>query len=157
MSEREKHTPWWVRDRSQCTMRGIFEEIAKLVERDVDEMNRLATGRPKFIFKKDAEGLSMRSMRVYQESGLPNRPDHLCTIIGKNRDHKITFRPGEDTVQEEHQELTIQKHWCREHAQCLLSIHSGESERSVSRDDLWIVVQEFLEPLLFSDEAGLAD
>ena len=151
MSERKGHLSWWVRDRSQCTTIGIFEEIAKLVERDVDEMNSLVTGRPKFFLQRQ-QAETMRVIHVYQESEIPNSPDHLCRISGSNLDGKIIFRPGNATVAGEHEELTIQHHWCRKHAQCRLSIHSGESERSISRDDLWVVVQEFLEPILFSDE-----
>ena len=120
MSEREKHTPWWVRDRSQCTMRGIFEEIAKLVERDVDEMNRLAIGRP--IFTKKIEAQTMRVIYVCQESELPNSPDHLCSISRKDLDRKITFEPGTATESGKHEGLTIQPRWDPRTAQCQLTM-----------------------------------
>ena len=139
--------PRWVTDRATCSARGVFEELAKLVRRDINEMNESTSGNQRFVFTREAPG-GCPIIYVTREEQVPGPSRHLlCGIVcndGPLNYVVIRHKNGE--------RLKIEPSWSREHGHCRLSIqYHDDKECSISRDDLWKVVQEFLEPLFFSE------
>ena len=145
----------WVTERANCTLKGIFEELAELVQGDIEEMNEL-------IGRGELEGstlarlarnpfsirLDRRDLVMHLQVKVSGRGDiQICSIF-LNDDH-IAIEPGYGEEIRKRRRFTIQPSWDRGNAQCLLSIQPSDEEESISRNQLGLLVQQFLEPLFF--------
>lgn len=75
-------SPNWVALRGHCTLTGIFEALLSVVERDVEEANKLPTavrhGSTFLLDKQDASG--SRTFFVHRRRPSPPFDDHESTI-----------------------------------------------------------------------------
>ena len=152
VAELEKIPHRWVTGRAKCTVKGIFDELVQLVQRDVAERNESASESFRFEAKRDDHsGVPILSIEEIWEDNLPpivgctiacneiNPPN--CVFIGKW--NKYTLNGSGFRIEP--------LPWDGGDAQCKLRIlnSNGEEHSSIDYNDLWKFVQEFLEPVLF--------
>ena len=131
--------PNWVADRAKCNLDLIFESLAEVVKRDVDEMNKLSSKRRRnyqFSYEQNGEGVNPRLRVIRYPEGKPDADGCLYVTFEKS---KVAIR-----IQQAPDGATVLAYpeWIEATSSCRLQI-DGENLK------VWNISQRFLGPLFF--------
>ena len=147
MEDREmmvhKSPPNWVEERSKCDIDSKFDALCEIVQRDVEEMNKLSSEirrRYKFSYKFEADGISPKLfvVRIPEDGGSTGRAQVIFEKIAQNQAIRTHFHNRERRA------LLFFPRWVQKNRKCLFYCDDKYFE-------VWEISQKVLEPLFFED------